>query len=400
MSDKSRILLVSRSGSAVSSLQDCFIGQDEFEVDTSLLVNGHHDPLQGVDPLPDVLVLRLNEHSSRELRELVARPAHKRAPLIVVGGEHDTECMRLAMQAGARDFLKEPVIPEELLAAVANILDEGQPVVDEDAFGLTTFINAKGGSGGSFLAASYAHICQVVHGLDTVLVDMDRQFAALPQYLDIAPAASVFDALRIVDEIDAVAIDAFTAKHESGLRVMAGRQAESASEPEHELALENESVVPALLTVLDQRFERIVAEVPRHLDVLGAAMLRQSGRIVMVVQQSVPGIRDAARLKGILCSELGIESSRIKVLVNRYQPELDMELKDLKGALGVEEVFTVPNDFKSVSESVDVGVPIYELARKSPVSVALMKLSSYLTGARETKSKGFLSRSLSAILRN
>ena len=308
--------------------------------------------------------------------------------------------MRLAMQAGARDFLKEPVVPEELLAAVASVLVDAEPVAEDDSHALTTFINAKGGSGGSFLAAGYAHICQVVHGVDTVLVDMDRQFAAIPQYLDLKPAASVFDALRVVDELDAVAINAFTTKHSSGLSVMAGRQVESASEPEQELALENESVVPALLEVLEQRFERIVAEVPRHLDVLGAAMLRHSNRIVMVVQQSVPSIRDAARLKAILCTELGVESGRIKILVNRYQPELGMELQDIKGALGTDEVFTVPNDFKAVSESVDVGVPIYELARKSPVAQALVKLSTYLTGAEQAQSKSFLSRSLSAILRN
>ena len=400
MSDKSRVLLVSRSGSAVSTLQDCFVGHDQYQVETAMLVNGHHDPLQGVEPLPDVLVLRLNEQSSRELQELIARPAHRRAPLIVVGGEHDTECMRLAMQAGARDFLKEPVIPEELLSAVASVVSDGLPVEEDNGHQLTTFINAKGGSGASFLSAGYAHICQVVHGLDTVLVDMDRQFAAIPQYLDMKPGASLFDALRVVDELDIVAINAFAAKHSSGLSVMAGCQAESASEPEQELALENESVVPALLDVLDQRFDRIVAEVPRHLDVLGAAVLRNSSRIVMVVQQSVPSIRDAARLKGILCSELGLESGRIKILVNRYQPELGMELKDIKGALGADDVFTVPNDFKAVSESVDTGVPIYELARKSPVSTALVKLSNYLTGTEQAESKGFLSRSLSAILRN
>lgn len=400
MSDKSRVLLVSRSGAAVASLQDCFAGANQYQVDTAMLVNGHHDPLQGVEPLPDVLVLRLNEQSSRELKELIARPAHRRAPLIVVGGEHDTECMRLAMQAGARDFLKEPVVPAEMLAAVASVVVDAQPVEEDDSHTLTTFINAKGGSGGSFLAASYAHICQVVHGMDTVLVDMDRQFAAIPQYLDLKPSTSLFDALRVVDELDTVAINAFTAKHSSGLSVMAGCQVESASEPEQELAMENESVVPALLEVLEQRFDRIVAEVPRHLDVLGAAMLRHSNRVVMVVQQSVPSIRDAARLKTILCSELGVDSTRINVLVNRYQPELGMELKDIKGALGADEVFTVPNDFKAVSESVDVGTPIYELARKSPVSNALVKLSTYLTGTQQAESKGFLSRSLSAILRN
>ena len=185
------------------------------------------------------------------------------------------------------------------MLAVERIITEHREVDGSAPGKLTTFINAKGGSGASFLAASFGHICEVVDETTTVLVDLDRQFASLPQYLDIEPAASIFDALRVVKELDEVAIDAFLGRHESGLRVMAGKHSVRYDEE-----LQDGEAAMALFKILDKKFQRIVVEVPRHLDVLSVAALERSDHVVMVVQQSVPGIRDGARLKTILCSDL------------------------------------------------------------------------------------------------
>jgi pilus assembly protein CpaE len=235
----------------------------------------------------------------------------------------------------------------------------------------------------------------VVDEFDTVLVDLDRQFGSLPQYLDIEPAASIFDALRVVNELDEVAIEAFLGRHESGLCVMAGKHS-----VKFDQELQHGETAVELLKILDRKFQRIVVEVPRHLDVLSVAALERSDHVVMVVQQSVPGIRDGARLKTILCSDLGIESERVKVLVNRYQASLYTELDDIRTAMQVDEVFTVPNDFKLVSESVNMGVPIYQLGRKSSVTNSLLQLRNQLSGRVDASSKNFLSRSISALLRN
>lgn len=395
MSDRSRVLVAGRSSDSIVQLERYLEQCHDFDVETSVLVNGDNDPLRGVDKLPDVLILKMRQNSTEELKELMAHPAHRRPSLIVVGEDHDAECMRLAMQAGARDFLSEPVTASDLIPAVERIIAEHRGEDDSQSGKLTTFINAKGGSGASFLAASFGHICEVVDKIDTVLVDLDRQFASLPPYLDIEPAASIFDAFRVADELDEVAIDAFLGRHESGLCVMAGKHSVRYDEE-----LQHSEAAVALFEILDRKFQRIVVEVPRHLDVLSVAALERSDHVVMVVQQSVPAIRDGARLKTILCSDLGIEADRVKVLVNRYQGSLYTELDDIRTALQVDEVFTVPNDFKMVSESVNMGVPIYQLGRKSPVTNALLQLRVQLGGKEDVRSQNLLSRSISALLRN
>ena len=76
---------------------------------TRLISNGHTDPLHGVHPAPDVLVLRFDAESLAELATLAQSSPDTRPPLIVVGPAGSAEAMRLAVRSGARDFLAEPL---------------------------------------------------------------------------------------------------------------------------------------------------------------------------------------------------------------------------------------------------------------------------------------------------
>jgi pilus assembly protein CpaE len=131
--------------------------------------------------------------------------------------------MRTAMRLGARDFLPEPVVHDELLAAIARVAAEQvRERGDRDQGQIVAFINAKGGSGATFLACNVAYLFAGVSELKTVLVDLDLQFGALPQYLDIQPKRSMLEALDVADELDDMAIHAYLTRHETGLAVLGG----------------------------------------------------------------------------------------------------------------------------------------------------------------------------------
>ena len=66
----------------------------------------------------------------------------------VIWDGNDAQSMRAAMQVGARDFLSEPIVEEDLLAAVTRLTIESKPSRKAGPNELTVFINAKGGSGG------------------------------------------------------------------------------------------------------------------------------------------------------------------------------------------------------------------------------------------------------------
>ena len=111
---------------------------------------------------------------------------------------------------------------------------------------------------------------------------------------------------------------------------------------------------------------------PRNIDEFNAQVISRASRIVMVVQQSLPHIQDATRLQQLLRDQLGISSDNLLVVVNRYNKRAEIQLADIEKALPGSEVVTVPNQYKEVSESINLGIPMYEYARHSAVTRALV----------------------------
>jgi pilus assembly protein CpaE len=395
MQERSFILLASRSKDAIEKLGGHLVSHVEFAFTLRQLINGDVDPLSGLDTLPDVLVLRVTPNSTHELAALAQRAPDTRVPLIVIAAAQDPTLMRLAMQAGARDFITEPVSANDFLSALQRVATEARSASSVASARMFAFINAKGGSGATFLAANVAHAMAAVSRFDTLVVDADLQFGTLPQYLDLLPKRGLLEALDAAGELDGVAADAFLTRHQSGLRVLARAQ--------DSVVVDTEGLgerFAALMHVIKTRCHRVVFDVPRHLDVISAMALQSAERIVVVTQQTLPHLRDGTRLVEVLRRDFGIASDRIAVLVNRYRKDAAVDLADIQRALGDAEPFLVPNDFRPVNESIDAGVPVYEHARRSSVTRAIVEFASDLGGSRApTASHGLLARTFHNFLR-
>jgi pilus assembly protein CpaE len=157
-----------------------------------------------------------------------------------------------------------------------------------------------------------------------------------------------------------------------------------------------------LLDAARANYDRIVVDLPRQIDDVTAAVYERADRVLLVVQQELANLRDASRLRRILVRELGMPPEKLVVVVNRYDKNLQVELTDIKRALSCEhqEPVLVPNHYRSVAESINVGVPMMEHARGSSVTKALMQLESRLVGGTaETAERNPISRAFSNLIR-
>jgi len=121
-----------------------------------------------------------------------------------------------------------------------------------------------------------------------------------------------------------------------------------------------------------------VVDLPRWIGGSTAAVLEHADRILVVLEQSVAHLRDAKRLMSILRQEIHVGAARITVVVNRYGKGNAVELSDIRDALPDHEIVTLSNDFRRVSESINIGTPLPELAHKAPVTRDLVKLAGQL----------------------
>jgi pilus assembly protein CpaE len=372
---KITVLVSGREQPAAEAVLRILEGQPDLEVALPGSDSGHLDPLFGLATQPDVLLCVLGSRWEETLRALAARPAAQRPGTVVIGPSADSTIMRRSMQAGARDFFSPPVPHTELLSAVRMIGREkgsGGPVAKGM---LTAVINAKGGSGASFLAANLAHITAVQKKAPVALIDLDVQFGALPLMFDLEQRNSLIEALNAANQLDPVALQGYMAKHASGVHVLSAMS--------DQLPLPWEIQTEALSQILSlalQNYGNVVVDLPRQIDPLTSLVLSQASRIGLVMQQSLAHVRDAKRLMRIITSSLSVPRDNVLLVLNRFNERDAVRVKDIEDTVSPPAMAMVPNDFRAVSESLNAGVPLFEAARQAPVTRAVQELAVKLCG--------------------
>ena len=384
-----RLLISSRDATALTHLKTLSQGIPNLQVSTRLVSNGHTDPLFGLEQMPDFLLLRVSHLWREELAALLLHPVKERPPLLVCGPLDEHEGMRLAMQAGARDFLPEPVAAEELQSAINRMQMELH--TDKGATGkLIAVMNAKGGSGASMLACNLAHQLSV-HGGTTLLLDLDLQFGSLAHSLDVLPTHSHTDVLQQIDSLDSVALRGFCSHFSPTLHVLGGRTDELCLS--QDIRLEQ---LDSLLRLARNTYDWVVVDLPRHIDHLTGITLEQSDRVYIVLQQSLSHLQDANRLVRILRDDLGVQSNRLHVVINRFDKASPFKPKDISDALRCNDLQKLPNDYAVVSESQNTGVPLELHAPRAAITLSLRELSQNLIGV-EASEAGLFKRTFNRL---
>jgi len=71
----------------------------------------------------------------------------------------------------------------------------------------------------------------------------------------------------------------------------------------------------------------------------------------------------------------GLRKDRLKLIVNRYLPKADIQIKDAEKVLGHTVFQTIPNEYMDVVTSINKGTPVVKMSPHSPVSKAIMNLA-------------------------
>jgi pilus assembly protein CpaE len=375
MLHKTDIMLLGRSRSILAAIHDMLNDQRQLSLRTHVYGNGGSTPWDDAPhhPMPHALALCIEGNWRDSLPGMLqALPALK-PPFVVFSPSSDVDLLRSAMQAGARDVLSPPYEVTSLTARLVELGREGVAQGTHSSARLVAFINAKGGSGASFLAANVAAALAGKHGLKTVLLDFDIQFGGLPIYLNMNPGEGLIKALEVADTLDAAALPGYVQVHGSGLHLFSSAM--------RDLVLPDDIAVERiahLLDILDTNYQEILIDLPRRIDRPTAAILERLDQVVVVTQQSVTHLQDTKRLLTILRDHLDITGDRLLIVLNRFSRKSEVQWEDFSNAFPGVAIETVPSDYARVSTSINLGVPVVNGAARSRLAKATLNLSRRL----------------------
>lgn len=306
----------------------------------------------------------------------VARLSATGTRVAVVGPAKDPDLILRAMRAGAREYA--------VVGDAARLQQAVRGLARPDGAGaagqVLAIFPAKGGMGATTLAANLA--ADLVRGGDrTCLVDLDLQLGDVNAFLDVHGGYTITDVVANMRRLDRELLDASVLVHRSGVHVLA--QEERLEEAEHLDA----AAVEKLIAFLRQHYQHLVLDGLRGFDERSLAALDAADRVVLVVTQEVPAVRNAQRCVELF-RKLGYPDAKLAVVVNRCLRASNITPEVIAETLGVPVTAAVANDFASASRAVQRGSTVLEEAPRSALARDVSMLARKLSGGDQHRRKG------------
>jgi len=292
---------------------------------------------------------------------------YPQASIFAVSSETKPDVILKAMRSGIQEFLKRPLEQDEVVTAIRKVMRKVQTQGTVAGEIITIFSN-KGGLGTTMLAVNLAVMLAKACQKSCAVVDLDLQFGDAAMFLNVQPTYTIADVARSYEKLDQTLLRAHMVQHSSGVYVMAEpQQAEEAE------AITAEQV-GQVLRLLRSMFEYVVVDTSHTFDERCVETLDLSDAIFLISALELPAIRNSKRCIEIF-QRLGYGRDKVKLLLNRFVPNKSVVVEKFEKGFEYPIFWRIPNDYASVSNSINSGVPLIESAPQSPVTVNLRELA-------------------------
>ena len=319
-----------------------------------------------------------DERSIARFKQLAEGPV----PLIAAAYEPSMKLVRALVRAGAHDVVPLPLDPEELetaLEPVRRMVSAQGPRSRASHQKIVTIIKSEGGIGATALLSQLA--CrfaarELAAGREACLIDLDVQFGNAALQLGLQAALTFDDLVEAGKRLDGDLIRSIATRHKSGLYVI--------SAPHDIMPLEALSS-DQLLSIIDMsvaEFGTIFVDLPTNWTNWSLSLLARSDVVLLVTELTVPSLHRARRQLDLLINQ-DMANLDVRIVINRYEKGFFRTLSeaDAEKVLRKPVSFTVSNDHETMTQTIERGIPIAEVKRKSAVGRDIDAMEVSVAGA-------------------
>lgn len=369
----------------------------QFDVQIEV-VGASRNGLEGVDlaieTQPDVVLMDINMPDMDGISATEA--IRKKVPhtqIVILSVQGDSNYMRRAMLAGARDFLTKPIDVDELTAAIRRAgrvaWNEKEKLASSGFSGpsgsgsgsgtllpgdqghVITVFSPKGGTGKTTLTANLA-VSMRQQGQTVVAVDGNLQFGDLSFFFNEQGRNNVADLAPRADELDREVVAEVLLRHEaSGVHILAAPM-----RPEQADTVSGEQF-GSVVRYLSRMYPYVLVDTGSLLNELALAALDSASMVVLMITQDIPSIKNA-RLFLDLAEGVGLSKEQIVLVMNRFDKRRTITPERVRDNFKKEVAAVIPLDEKLVVPAMDRGEPFVLRNSSTPVAKSIADLAGLL----------------------
>jgi pilus assembly protein CpaE len=377
MSNVLRLAIVDPNDSQRESLKSMLLGMDmiwleaecsryEFFADVVAQTN------------PDIGVVAIDSDPQKGLN-LVTRlsSVSPNCAVLVVSSSNDGSLILQALRAGAKEYLTQPVRIEDLVTTLGRINERRMGHGDNRPRGsqVIAVAGAIGGVGTTSVAVNFGCILAQDPQNSVALVDLDLCLGDADVFLDTIPDYTLVDVAKNVTRLDFSLLKRSLTKHSSGLYLLP-RPVQL-----EDISLVTPDDLQRVIGLLKATFTHLVLDLSKGYTAIDLIALEMANQILLVTQLDLPCLRNVVRLMMSFKNMEGM-AEKVKIVVNRVGLDSgQITLKKAEETIGKDIFWQLPNDYRTMIEARNNGVPLIEHAPKAAVTQSMKALAKALSGS-------------------
>ena len=134
-----------------------------------------------------------------------------------------------------------------------------------------------------------------------------------------------------------------------------------------------------MLQRLRESYEYVVLDPQHTFDAITLAALDQSDEILLVLTLDIPAIRSTQRAMEIF-DRLGYPRKKLRIVVNRWSKQIDLDLRQVEKFLGEPVVSFVQSDYQTAVTSINLGNPLVQSDPNCRIATEIRRIAQVVTG--------------------
>ncbi|NLM46388.1 MAG: response regulator [Firmicutes bacterium] len=332
---------------------------------------------------------------------------YPRTAVIIVSIQGETEYLKKAMVAGARDYLVKPLSSEEMAITIRSVhrqkmlqnSREKQDLFTEDlSFAgvknggqapgdggtkvqeakqpgqILVIFSGKGGVGKTTVATNLAVVLAQQEKKKVALLDFDLQFGDISVLLNLNDGGNISELVRQADPITPEALDGYLIRHITGIDIL----------PAPLFPQDAEYVSPAhteiILSLLRQSYDYLVVDTPSVFNDITLQALEAADQILLLVTRDIAAIKNAKTTLNILES-LDLRE-KVRIVLNRSDQDLGVDIPDLEKGLEITVAHQIVSDEKAVISAINKGIPVVISQASAEIARSFRRLGERTVNGR------------------
>jgi pilus assembly protein CpaE len=283
-----------------------------------------------------------------------------------------------AIRTGAKEFLSQPLVDEDVKQALLRCKARRNGASHKEPVKVGEIINvigSKGGVGTTTIAVNLAvSMVQRKDVSSVALVDLNLLFGEIPLFLEMKPKYHWGEIARQVYRLDSDFLMNILSKHSSGVHVL------PSPAYYHYDQEEIPNIIERVLQLARSMFDVVIVDGGHSLGRITSKTLEMSDRVLLISIMSLPCLSNTNKLLESFRTLGYPRREKIKIVVNRYEKNSEISLKDAEESVHSDIFWTLPNSYKTTMAAINQGKPLAVVAPNSSITKSLKKLADTLMG--------------------